>query len=248
MVRTARTREGADPWARAPTDELQDQVLPRWFVLLAVVLVPVAAVVAVLAFLVTGTDEVALGARRPPPAGGLTSAVGALEAVEAPTAPLRAPCPLLRGVRVAGPEEDRSQLRAALGVLCDVDVTSPTRAALQDFAGQEGVVAFAAFRDSGVASTARIASGEPLTVYVNRRFRETDPRAIAPLLVHDAVVRAGTPGSVDTALDARRAELAVCDQLRGRGLEASRSCTDATALLDLDDPGAELRAAGYGDG
>ena len=241
----ARARGGADPWAEAPTSELQDQILPRWFVLLAVVLVPVALVVAVVALLVAGPEEVPLGARRPPPAGGLTSEVGELQEGRGPAEPVDPQgCALLRGLRVAGTPQDRRQLAEGLRSLCRADLPTRARAALQAFAEESGTVRFAAFTDSGVASTARL---DREVILVNRRFRTGAPSVIAPLVAHDAAVLAGQPGEIGTALTAREVELALCRQLLGsEGQPASpRTCEDAAALLALGDPGAPLRAAGY---
>ncbi|MDP8977393.1 MAG: hypothetical protein M3N17_02225, partial [Actinomycetota bacterium] len=67
-----------DPWRRAPVGELQEQLLPRWFVLTALVMVPVAAALAVAALVSSGPDRLPVAARRPPPSDGLTSDVGRL--------------------------------------------------------------------------------------------------------------------------------------------------------------------------
>ncbi|PSO52543.1 MAG: hypothetical protein BRC31_04570 [Actinobacteria bacterium QS_5_72_10] len=67
--RQPRRRRVRDPYAESPVDELSEPVLPRWFVLLAVVTVPAAIAVFALAFPVLGGDDAVPPAqRRPPPA------------------------------------------------------------------------------------------------------------------------------------------------------------------------------------
>lgn len=235
-------RPPRDPWRNAPTSELADQVLPRWFVLTALVMVPVAVVVAVAAFLTAGPEEVPPAARRPPPANGLTTAVGDVAVGASEPVPLPdPPCPELAGVRVAGSRTDRAVLQAGLAALCRAGLGPEETALVQEFAGDGGVVRFAQFSDTGVDSTT---TQDGRTVHVNARFSVTEPAWIAPLVVHDLVTLAGEPGTVGTALAARRAEAAACRVLFPEG-GASRACADAAAVLALQDPAAALRAAGY---
>lgn len=222
-----------DPWRDAPTSELGDQVLPRWFVLLgaAAVLAALGAVVA--AFLVFGPDEVPAAARRPPPAGGYAHDVGDLNVgASEPVALDPVPCPELAGLRVAGSEADRAALAEGLAPLCDrPELVAP-------FAAAGGVVRFAQFENTGVDSTASL--DQPL-ILLNNRYAVTDPAQIAPLVVHDLVVRAGDPAAAQTALDARAAEAEACAELT----IDSPGCRAAAAVLALDDPLAALREAGY---
>lgn len=229
---------GRDPWRDAPTGELQDQVLPRWFVLTGLALIPLALVAVAAAFLVQ-RDEVAPAARRPPPAGGLTTGVGDLSAGGSAPQPLgEPPCPQATGLRTAGTATDRAVLTAGIAALCEA-APAAELALLAEFAAAGGVLRFAQFQDTGVDSTATADGG---TVYVNARSVALDePAWIAPLVVHDLVTLAGEPGSVGTALAAREAEAAVCAGVP----EGSRACADAAAVLALDDPAAALRIAGY---
>jgi len=210
-------------------------------VLTALVLVPVALLAVVAAFLVAGPDEVPLAARRPPPADGLTHAVGPFEVVDADPRAVPDPCPALVGVRVAGGEDDRATLAAGLAPLCDLALEPPVAARLEAFGDAGGVVRFATFEDTGIDVTARLDGGE---ILVNARFAEIPPPLVAPLVAAQLATLAGDPGSAVTALAARRAEAGVCAALPPE-VRRSRACGDARALTALPDPLTALREAGY---
>lgn len=235
---TGTARYGKDPWAEAPTEELTDQVLPRWFVLLAIVAVVVAVGTFVTAFFEFGPREVPVAERRPPPADGLTHDVGGFVLGDSEAVPYADSCPLLEGVRVAGAEADRARLRSGLAALCNV-AEADLAEALRAFAQAGGVVRFATFTDTGVASAATT-GGDP-QILVNARFSRTGPLRIAPLIAHDVVARTG-PGDAATELSARIGEADVCARIFD---EPPPSCTDAAALVELPDPLGALRDAGY---
>lgn len=238
----ARRGVARDPWRDAPTGELQDQVLPRWFVVTGLVMVPLALLVAVGAVLLVQRDDVPPAARRPPPADGLTTRVGELAAgPSAPVAVPDPPCPELAGIRLAGSDADRAALRRGLEAVCRAELDEGPRMHFQDFSSGGGVVRFAQFADTGVDSTA---TDDGRTVYVNARFSVTEPAWIAPLLVHDVITLAGEPGTVETALAARREEAGACAALFA-DTRPSLACADAAAVVDLPDPAAALRDAGY---
>jgi hypothetical protein len=231
-----------DPWSDAPTGELGDQLLPRWFVLTALTLVAIAVIVLVAALLLPERDPVPVEARRPPPSLMYTTAAGEVQTgMSAPQA-YDAPCALLQGVRIAGTAADRARLRQGLAGLCNITLPDDVVADMRAFAEQGGVVRFATFAATGVDSTA--SRRPPATVFVNTRFQRTDPLWIAPLIVHDATLRGPGRATAEGALTARRAELAVCDRLLGSRAR-SRGCADAAAIVALDDPVAALRAVGF---
>lgn len=233
----------SDPWRRAPVSELQDQVLPRWFVLLAVVMVPLALVVMVAALVLTGPDEQPVAERRPPPANGLSNDVGEYNVGTSAPQELSPVCPRLRGIAIAGSEQDRKVLRQGLVTLCRVDLTTAAEAGLAAFAEAGGVVRFAQFEATGVDSTVLLEDAPPV-ILANNKFASTEPRWIAPIVAHDVVMLAGEPASGATALAARQAEDVVCDAIADE-VEPSRGCVDAAQLLALPDPLAALRDAGY---
>lgn len=232
-----------DPWRRAPVGELQEQLLPRWFVLTALILVPVAIVAAIAAFLVFGPDEVPVAQRRPPPGGGLTSDVGDYRVGNLEPQPYAEACPALQGVRIAGTDDDLAALRLGIAGLCNTSLEPGTEDAIRAFARDGGVVRFAQFEATGVDSAA-VLDGEPSTILVNARLQRTDPLWIAPVVAHDAVVLSGDAETVDTRLAARRAEAQVCERLLS-GRRPSRGCDDAQQLLAQPDPAAALRDAGF---
>jgi len=231
-----------DPWSDAPTGELGDQLLPRWFVLTAVALVVVAVGVLVAVLLAPRGDRVPVEARRPPPSLRYTTAAGEVQTGMSAPEPYDTPCELVRGVRIAGTAVDRARLRRGLAGLCNVGLPDDVAADIRAFAEQGGIVRFATFEATGVDSTA--SRTPPAAIFVNARFQRTDPLWIAPLIVHDATLRAPGRASAEGALTARRAELLACDRLLGTR-PRSRGCADAAAILALEDPVAALRAAGF---
>lgn len=239
---------GRDPWERGRVGELSEPLLPRWFVLLAVASVPVAAVTFVLAFFASGAGDVPVAERRPPPAGGYSHAVGDVLVGDLPPRPYDAACREVDGLRVAGTDRDRALLRGALAGLCNLPLDrlldGRLAAALRALADAGAEVRFAAFEATGVDSAVELGAAPP-RVLVNARLAQAGrPAWIAPLVAHDAVMASGDPREAALALEARRAEAAVCDALLGSE-ERSRGCQDAAALLAADDPLATLREAGY---
>jgi hypothetical protein len=222
---------------------LQDQLLPRWFVLLCVALVPVAIIAIIAAFFVFGTDEVGVAERRPPPTDTLSTDVGEYVVGESAPVEYEAACPLLSGVRVAGTAADQQALRLGLAALCNTTLPPVVADRLTLFAQQSGVVRFAQFQSTGVDSTAVIGEDAP-TILLNAKLQRTDPLWIAPLVAHDTTALAVEPATAAGALEARRAEDLVCDRILD-GRRESRGCEDAEALLALPDPEAALRDAGF---
>jgi hypothetical protein len=237
-----RSNGGRDPWANAPTSELGDQVLPRWFVLTAMVAVVTAVGVMVAAFVLPRPAAVPVEARRPPSSAGYTTAVGQVQVGGSAAATYDAACAELTGVRVAGAPGDRAQLRRGLAALCNTSLPDAVRSDLRAFAAAGGTVRFATFEATGVDSTATTAPDDPV-ILINTRFRNTDASWIAPLVVHDATLQRRDPTTAEAALAARRAEAVTCDRLLGGS--DSRACADAAAITALDDPLAALRAAGF---
>jgi hypothetical protein len=232
-----------DPWRSAPVGELQEQLLPRWFVILVLVMIPIAVAAVIAAFVVFRPAEVPVADRRPPPAGDLTNAVGEFVIGESAPQPYADACPTLRGVQIAGTEQDQRVLRLGIAGLCNVSLPGEITDRLARFAQAGGVVRFAAFEQTGVDSTAQ-PDAVPPRILVNARLQLTDPLWIAPLVAHDVTFTEADPATAEGALEARRAEALVCDRLLG-GRRPSRGCGDARAVLDLPDPLAALRAAGF---
>jgi hypothetical protein len=240
---TIRSGKGKDPWRKTPTSELADQVLPRWFVLTAIAMIVVAIAVLVGAFVVFGPDRVGVAARRPPPAGGLTSGVGDLRVGSSEPVPVSGMCPTLDGVRVAGAVADQRALITALNALCGVRLNVDVATRLREFAQAGGVIRFAQFQATGVDSTADLANRPP-RIYVNAKFARTNPTWIAPLIAHDVTFLDLDPTTAEGALAARKVEANMCTALF-RERRPSRGCEDAQSLLVQPDPLAALREAGF---
>ncbi|HEY8341297.1 MAG TPA: hypothetical protein VIK95_15615 [Egibacteraceae bacterium] len=235
-----------DPWARAPVGELGEQLLPRWFVILALLSIPVAIAVTVAAFAVFTPADQPVAARRPPPEAGstLSTAVGEVAVGDSEPVVYRDACRLLQGVRVAGSPGEQDLLRRGLAALCNTAQDEELRERLALFAAQRGVVRFAVFEHTGVDSTLDASPGEPPVVLVNNRYAVTSPRWVAPLVAHDVTYLALAPGVAGNELAATQAEDAVCRALLAED-ERSPACRDAAALLAEDDPLGALRAVGY---
>ena len=240
MARLANPR---DPWRKAPVGELQEQLLPRWFVLLCLAMVPLAVLAFVAAFVVFDTQEIPVAERRPPPADGLTNAVGEFAVGAGEPVAYAGACPRLEGVQIAGTDDDQAALRLGLAGLCNISVDDEIEQQLRSFAEAGGVVRFAQFQSTGVDSTLQT-DADPPRILINAKLQRTDPLWIAPAIAHDTTFLRVDPATAEGALEARRVEALVCDRLLG-GRELSRGCTDATDLLGLPDPLAALREAGF---
>lgn len=251
--RPAGERPLKSPYEGARVEALEEPLLPRWFVLTAVVAVPVAIGVALWALLSAGSTDLAVEARRPPPADDspLTTAVGQFAVGELDPVELAAECPVLSGIRTAGTALDRERIDLALNALCEISLPEDVGRRLQAFGQAGGVVRFAQFEATGIDS-ALDPSGDVPVVLINARLAKesTDPLWIAPLVVHDTTYVELEPGAVAAALAARQGEAVVCERLFDEafpGSDPSRACDDAAALLALPDPAAALAEQGFTD-
>jgi hypothetical protein len=236
-------RHSRDPWRDAPVGELNEPLLPRWFTILAVAVVPVAVVVTVLAFLMADRGLLPVAERRPPGDATMTHAVGDLVVGGTEPAALGAPCARLQGLRFAGDEADREVLAEGLAELCRPSLPDTVKDAVRAFAEGGNVVRFAVFERTGVDST-RIDGEDRSTVLLNAKYSRTEPRWLAPLVVHELTHRQ-TPVEARDELAARAAEHRVCRTLAPVSRLDSPGCRDAAELLDLPDPLEALRGAGY---
>ncbi len=202
----------------------------------------------------SGPVPVAVGARRPPPADGLTHRVGAyrvpaLDQANAGRVVRQHPaCPRLADLTLVGTPGEVALLSQAADRTCALRSTpgiERARAALN----RPGVrVAFAEFQVSSVESTAVLRPGPP-TVLVTGTFSQRNPQRVAAVLIHEGAHLAA--GRVPTAADelaADRAELDACRRLfPPGGVAPNQDCRDVAELLATSDATAleELRAGGY---
>lgn len=240
----ARREDARDPWARAPSGELGDPLLPRWFVITALATIPLAIGALVAAFVAFSGGEVGVAERRPPPSEtGLTAGTGEVATGDAEPVALDPECPLVAGLAIAGAEADLQRLTAGVNGLCAAELDTATADRIARLADAGAVVRFAVFERTGVDSAADL-DAEPPRVLINARFSQTEPLWIAPLVALEATFLDADPATAEGVLTARRAERGVCDSLFD-GTRPSRACDDARALLAMDEPEAALRANGY---
>lgn len=237
------------PYGGARVEELEEPLLPRWFVLLALAAIPVALGVAVWAFVVFGPEEVPIAERRPPPpqVGQLTTDVGQYNIGTTRAEPLAlADCPLFQGIQAGGSEADRGRIDLALSALCQGRMSEAVANRMRQFAQMQGVIRFAQFQATGVDSTLDLGEDPPM-ILLNARFarEDTEPLWVAPLVAHDVTYLDQPPGLATSELVARQAEARACEVVLA-DLRPSRACEDAEALLDFIDPERALLDAGFG--
>ena len=240
-------RRAVSVYEGARTGELEDPLLPRWFVLLGLAAIPAAIGVLIWAFVAFGPEEVPVAARRPPPVEGstLTTAVGEYNVGDLDPLELSPPCALLEGIRAGGTAVDIDRIAGAVDELCELALPEAIARRLQSFARVGGVVRFAQFEATGVDSTLDTAGDVPVVLVTARLARDgTDPLWIGPLIVHDTTWLEEPVGTAEGALLAREAEAEICGRMFLPD-DRSRACNDAAALLALDDPLGALAAEGF---
>jgi hypothetical protein len=168
--------------------------------------------------------------------------------IPSPPAPFRPPCASLAGVRVEAGPPGVERFTAALRRLCPLFEGGVAPELAEAVRGLDGAtLRFAAFRRSGVESTADLATRR---IWLNVRFaRAGSPFSyIPPVLVHEAyhLAHAGREVTAAEELGARTAELAVCREL----IEVDkwpRHCHDARRIVALGPARAValLESAGY---
>ncbi|MFO8075364.1 MAG: hypothetical protein R6T85_04520 [Egibacteraceae bacterium] len=224
-----------DPYEGLPVDELDEPLLPRWFVLTLLVSVPVALVLFVVAFFGLGRGETTAPERRPPPTEATSADVGEVTAAQREPVGHDGACPQASRFNLVGAEADRARLAEALDALCELDVATAALAELAE-AGRT-TVRFAGFEAAGV----EVASDDAV-VMLNARLAGRPAAELAPLLAYEARLVTADRLDARAVVDARALEAAVCDELLA---EPTRGCEDARAILALDDPIATLREAGF---
>jgi hypothetical protein len=233
------------PWPRLP-----------WWLWLAAVVTTVAMVTIALSLLgKLGPEPVRPGARRPPPALGLTHNVGAyrvpaLEPANAGRVVRRHPtCARLEALTLVGTPGEVALLSQAADRACALRSTPDIERARSALDRPGVSVAFAEFQVSTVESTTLLRP-DPPTVLVTGAFSERTPQRVTAVLIHEGThLAAGRPPTAEDELAADRAELDACQRLfpPGGGVSANQDCRDAAELLSSSDADAlrELREGGY---
>lgn len=233
-----------------------EPLLARWFVIAMLLLSLVAA--GLTAFALTrraaAPAEVFPAAeRRNPGTATVTHERGELRVAEDTT--VAQPVTCAPRVRLVGDDGGRATLQRAFGVLCaqlDADEDgslAAVAAGLAQLDAAAGIARVAQAAATGVDSSARIEDGVPV-LELAPKFQFESGRLAAPFLAHE-LVHLGSetwPGDPVGAVDevsAMRVQLEVCAALRVGEAERPRGCRDAAELLDVDDPVAAVRDAGF---
>jgi hypothetical protein len=251
----------ATPTGRPPLPPLRDDGLPtlatgepvlaRWFVIVMLLLVPVALAVMVVAWQATDREPSSTVERRPVGGPSITIDRGDAQFPEATRTQPGPDC--AEGATLVGDDSARAAARRALGATCqlvrDLDLPA-TAAGLEAWLATDALMRVGVFERSGVDASARLEDGR-IVLELNARFLFEDATRAAPALVHQLVLigQRDWPGATITAdaeLTAAREQLLACARLI---LPAGppRACLDAQELLELDDPRAALIAAGFRD-
>jgi hypothetical protein len=234
-----------------PTLPTGEPVLQRWFVLLTLVMVPVALVVVVWAFLSVDREELTAAERRP--AGGPEVTIARGEAMLAQTLDAEPGPGCAQAIRIVGDEGSRTAAAAALEGVCELidrgDLPE-VREGLVTWIAGGGQLRVATFELAGVESSARL-EDERLIIELNARFQFEDPVRGAPAIAHQLVLLTdpawpGAPVGVTTELAGAEVQRRACEVLE-LGEPAPRGCRDAAELLDADDPVGDLLRVGFRD-
>lgn len=234
-----------------PTLPTGEPVLARWFVIVMLLLVPVAIAVSVLAW--RATD------REPPPAierrvvGTATITHDRGDALFPETDDAEPGPSCAETVTLTGDSSAISAARRALSATCQLLATADlplARAGLEVWLANDPSIRVGTFERSGVDISARVEDGA-IVVELNARYLFEDATRAAPVVVQQLGVigSAGWPGAVVSA-QAEAAALAEQHLACGRlslpdGVP--RPCRDAAELVASDDLVADLIRVGFRD-
>jgi hypothetical protein len=234
-----------------PTLPTGEPVLQRWFVLAALVIVPIGIAVTIWAFLSIPRDELTPAERRPP--GGPEVTIERGDAQFGASTETEAGPSCTSTIELLGDSGTRATSRRALEATCELLRSGRYQTAnegLRAWLRADGLMRIAVFELSGVEGSARREEGR-LVVELNAKFQFEDATRAAPELIHQLTLLGqstwpGEPLSVAAALEAAEAQADACQQLPFDG-PAPRGCRDVEDLLASDDARAQLVEAGYLD-
>jgi hypothetical protein len=237
-----------------PTLPTGEPVLQRWFVLLMLLLIPVALVVSVWAWRATDRSPAPAADRRV--IGSATVTIDRGDAVLSTDATEEDGPSCATAVRIVGDGGARDAGRRALSATCTLlragDLPLAAAGLAEWTAGPPGsaVLRLATFERSGVDASVRVEDGA-MVLELNARYVFEDAARAAPSVVHQLglIADPAWPGAVvgaGTELAATAETLVACARLSlPEGLP--RACRDAAELLDGPEPYAALVAAGFRD-
>lgn len=226
-----------------------EPILPRWFVISMLLLVPLGVGITIWAFGSTEREVIPVAERRPPGTGRVTHERGDAALNRTREAEPGPGC--AAGIELFGDEGARAAGRTALSATCQLlanqDLPEAERG-LGRWAEQGGRLRFAVFELTGVDASTRVEEGR-LVMELNIRFVFEDAAQAAPFVLHELVHlgRGRWPGQAVTAegeLAAMRVQGRACELLTFAS-QPPRGCLDAEDLLSADDPREFLREAGF---
>ena len=234
-----------------PTLPTGEPILQRWFVIAALVIVPIGIAVTIWAFLAIPRDELTPAERRPP--GGPEVTIERGDAQFGASTETEAGPSCTSTITLIGDSGTRATSRRALEATCELLRSGryPTaNEGLRAWLRNDGLLRIAVFELSGVEGSARREDGR-LVVELNAKFQFEDASRAAPEVVHQLTLLGrdtwpGEPLTVAAALEAAEAQADACAQMTFDG-PAPRGCRDVEDLLASDDPRAQLTEAGYLD-
>ena len=234
-----------------PTLATGEPVLARWFVIVMLLLVPVAVAVSVLAW---------QAASRQPPDAIERRSVGTAEVTTDrgdalfPQTEASEPGPsCAEGVLLTGDRSAVSAARRALSATCQLIAsgTLPLAAAgLEVWLESDASTRVGTFERSGVDASARASDGG-IVLELNARYLFEDATRAAPVVVHQLAL-IGQPDWPGAPVSAQAEAAALTEQLQACARLSlpdgvPRPCRDARELLAIDDLVGALIAVGFRD-
>lgn len=230
-----------------PTGE---PVLARWFVILMLLLVPVAIAVTVWAFLsIPGGDDVAPAERRPVGGASVTIDRGDAQLGESTETEPGPTC--AEPIALVGDSGARAAGARAMEQTCTLLGQGDYEAAregLRAWVASSGQLRFATFEVAAVGGSARV-EDDAIVLELNARYLFEDARRAAPVVLHQLVLIGdpdwpGAPVSAERELRAAEIHADACDRMTFQTQDPP-GCGDVRDLLAEPDPLAALIEAGF---
>ncbi len=234
-----------------PTLPTGEPVLARWFVLVMLMLVPVAVAVTVIAWQAASREPPPAIERRSPGSETITTERGDALFPETDASEPGPSC--AEDVLLTGDRSAVSAARRALSATCQLIAGGglPLAAAgLEVWLASDASTRVGTFERSGVDASARSEDGR-IVLELNARYLFEDATRAAPVVVHQLALIGqpdwpGAPVSAQAEADALAEQSRACGGLSlPDGIP--RPCRDARELLDLDDLVAALVDVGFRD-
>jgi len=234
-----------------PTLATGEPVLARWFVIVMLLLVPVAIAVTVIAWQAASREPPAAIERRSVGTALITSERGDALFPESDAAAQGPSC--AEGVLLTGDRSAVSAARRALSATCQLIAGGGLPSAAAGFEAwleAGAVIRVGTFERSGVDASARVEDGR-IILELNARYLFEDATRAAPVVVHQLGL-IGQPDWPGAPISAQAEAAALAEQLLACGRLSlpdgiPRPCRDAAELLALDDLVGALIEVGFRD-